>query len=239
MNVLNRLFKWKREEVETSERVEVPKFKAWELWQEKWGQKKIDSIWGDKVKTCVWRRDPAYKLIADYCAKYGHTVLDMGCGGGIQYAAIREFSPKLDYTGVDVTPKMLNAARKLFPGVKFEEGNAAHLQYTDGQFDLTVLRHVLEHHPISSGEKILGEALRVSKNATLILFFIEPKDMEEDIIAKQKKSGFYLNTYSRRWLEKKIGAATGEEYSLSTIRIPKGENSPALYDQVLYVIEKG
>jgi len=235
--VLSKLFK-KEREIGITEGIDSSKFKDWELWEQKWSQKKVNRIWSEKVKNRVWQQDPAYKLVAESCAKYGHTVLDIGCGGGIQYAAIHEFYPEIDYTGVDITPKMLNAAHSLFPDVKFEWGDAAELQYANSQFDVTFLRHVLEHHPLSNGQKILHEALRVARNAVLTLFFIEPQDIKEDIIVKQKESGFYLNTYSTRWLEREISSATGEQYSIKTISIPKVEGSPALSDQFLWVIEK-
>jgi len=238
VNILGRLFK-REQGVGITEGVDPSIFETWELWEQDWSRTRINRIWSEKVKSRAWRRDPAYRLVAEYCAKYGHTVLDIGCGGGIQYAAIHEFCPSIDYTGVDITPKMLDAARSLFPSVKFGWGDAAELQYADGQFDVTILRHVLEHHPLSNGQKILHEALRVARNATLILFFTEPQDMEENIIVKQSKSGFYLNTYSTGWLEREIESVTSGRYSLETISIPKVEGSPALSDQVLWVIEKG
>ena len=223
--------------VRITEGVDPSIFEDWELWEPQWSQTRINRIWSEKVKSHAWHEDPAYGLVAQHCARLGRTVLDIGCGGGIQYAAIHDFCLGIDYTGVDITPKMLNAARKLFPDVKFEWGDAAELQHADDQFDVTILRHVLEHHPLNHGHRILHEALRVAKNATLILFFVAPQDMEEDIIVRHE-SQFYLNTYSKRWLEGRIANATNGQYSLETTLIAKMEGSPALSDQVLWVIEK-
>ena len=236
-NTIDRLFK-SEQKAEITEGVDPSIFEDWELWEQKWTQRKINRIWRKKVRERVWRQDKAYELVAEYCAKHGQTVLDIGSGGGIQYAAIHEYHPEMDYTGMDITPKMLHVARKLFPNVKFDWGDAAEMQYDDDQFDVAFLRHVLEHHPIQNAQSILHEALRVAKNAVLILFFIEPQDLEQDVIVKQKESGFYLNTYSRRWLEQEIEGETGGNFALEIIQIPKTKESPALYDQALWVIAK-
>lgn len=233
----DRLFTRKKE-AKITEGVDPSIFESWELWEQKWTQRKINRIWKEKVQQRVWRQDKAYELVAEYCTKHGQTVLDIGSGGGIQYAAIHEYHPEMDYTGMDITPKMLHVARNLFPEVRFDWGDAAEMQYADDQFEVAFLRHVLEHHPLQNAQKILHEALRVAKNAVLILFFIEPQDLEKDVIVKQKESGFYLNTYSRQWLEQEIEGATGGNFTLEIIRIPKTEESPALYDQALWVIAK-
>ena len=210
---------------------------SWERWETDWSQERIDSIWRGKVKSKVWRKGKAYDIIAKLCAQYGDSVIDIGCGGGIQYAAIKEVSPGIKYTGVDITPKMLKSARELFPEAKFELGDAAHLPYYDLEFDSSIVRHVFEHHPLTKGREILHEALRVAKNAALLLFFIEPQQIEEDIIERKTK-GFYQNIYSKNWLINEIESTLGGRCSIEIIPIPKNEESPALSDQVLYVIQK-
>lgn len=211
--------------------------KPWEKWETDWSQERIDSIWRGKVKSKAWRKGKAYGIIAELCARYGESVLDIGCGGGIQYAAIRDVFPDVKYTGVDITPKMLKSAQELFPGVKFELGNAANLSYSDEEFDVSIVRHVFEHHPLNNGRKILHEALRVAKNAALFLFFVEPQEMEQDII-EQEEGGFCKNIYSKRWLINEIKSTLNNQCSINIILIPKTKDSPALSDQVLYVIEK-
>ena len=211
--------------------------KPWERWETDWGQERIDLIWSGKVRTKAWRKDKAYGLIAGSCARYGKSVIDIGCGGGIQYVAIKDVYPDIKYTGIDITPKMLKAVRRLFPGVRFELGDAASLQYADGEFDTSIVRHVFEHHPLNNGRKILHEALRVARNAALLLFFYEPREMEQNIIERKTK-GFYQNIYSKKWLIDEIKSTVGNQCSIEIIPIPKTKESPALNDQVLYIIAK-
>ena len=43
------------------------------------------------------------------------SVLDVGCGNGVMFEMIRERRLDLDYLGIDVTEKLLEVARQLFP----------------------------------------------------------------------------------------------------------------------------
>lgn len=206
----------------------------WELWQEKWDNKKVDKVWGEKLRNRSWERDPAYKIIADKCKENGKTVLDIGSGGGVQYAAIKEYAPEISYAGVDITPRHVEFSRKMFPEARFEEADAANLPFKDNEFDVSIIRHLIEHHPKEKAVKILKEAFRVSKKCVLILFFIPPLEIEQDVVVKKKISGFYLNTYSKNWISKQINQ---NGFSFKTLWIQK-QQSTALYDQELYICKR-
>ena len=49
------------------------------------------------------------------CFKVLSSILDVGCGNGVMFEMIRERRLDLDYLGVDVTEKLLQVARQLFP----------------------------------------------------------------------------------------------------------------------------
>ena len=115
----------------------------WENWQERWSEEKVDNIWGQKLRSKEWQRDPAYKLIADKCKENGISIVDLGSGGGVQYAALKEYLGEVDYTGVDITPRHVEFAKKMFPGAKFEESDAANLSFEDKEFDISLIRHVI------------------------------------------------------------------------------------------------
>ncbi|MDY6934501.1 MAG: class I SAM-dependent methyltransferase [Spirochaetota bacterium] len=209
---------------------------AWELWQNKWDDNKVDRIWGEKLRNEDWEKDPTYKLIAEKCVKNGTNILDIGSGGGVQYRAIKEYADRISYTGLDITPRHIEFSRKMFPEARFELGDAANLPFNDKEFDVSIIRHVIEHHPKDKAEKILAESLRVSKNCVLILFFIPPIEMQEDIIIKRKKSGFFLNTYNRDFIINTIKMNV-KNPKINQEMIFKTESSPALSDQELYIIK--
>ncbi|GAC51715.1 class I SAM-dependent methyltransferase [Gordonia amicalis] len=76
-------------------------------------------------------------------------VLDVGCGPGTVTAYLAERG--LDVTGVDLSPRMIDNARRLHPSCRFEVGSATDLDLADaslggvlGWWSLFILpRHVL------------------------------------------------------------------------------------------------
>lgn len=76
------------------------------------------------------------------------TMLDVACGGGIVVCA---FAPHvLRATGIDMTPAMLERARRLAGGkaianAVFEQGDAQALPYPDDAFDIVVTRFSFHH----------------------------------------------------------------------------------------------
>ncbi|MDD5342523.1 MAG: class I SAM-dependent methyltransferase [Patescibacteria group bacterium] len=92
----------------------------------------------------------------------GMKVLDIGCGNGRLTKIFDKV--KVDYTGVDVSPRMLEQARKLFPGYKFQVGDIMNLPFSEGEFDAVFCLQVI--HQIPSGElrrQALGQMSRVLK----------------------------------------------------------------------------
>lgn len=71
-------------------------------------------------------------------------VLDLGCGTGLVLEHLRAMKPLLRtgirYTGVDVSPRMIQVAQDKFPGVRFLIGDMELLerQFASSSFDLVV-----------------------------------------------------------------------------------------------------
>jgi cyclopropane fatty-acyl-phospholipid synthase-like methyltransferase len=49
----------------------------------------------------------------------GKSVLDVGCGQGDLYGWLKQHQKKVRYTGLDITPEMVEAARRRFPKARF------------------------------------------------------------------------------------------------------------------------
>ncbi|TAJ34883.1 MAG: class I SAM-dependent methyltransferase [Nitrospirae bacterium] len=77
------------------------------------------------------------RLLAELLAP-GLRVLDVGCAAGSFLAVLRTYQPDLDYTGVDCSALMIDAARRRFPGVRFEVAEGDRLPFQDGSFDLVI-----------------------------------------------------------------------------------------------------
>jgi SAM-dependent methyltransferase len=105
----------------------------------------------------------ALQLIVD-AAKPGpdDTVLDVACGGGL---VARAFAPHVRHaTGIDVTPAMLDTARKAaaekgLTNITWEQGDVTTLPYADGSFTIVATRFSF-HHFVDAGA-VLKEMVRV------------------------------------------------------------------------------
>lgn len=166
-------------------------------WLRAWTPKKIKKTWDEKRDIQVWNLDPAYRKVADAVWSLGRSVLDIGCGGGIQYAAFQDFTSDLAYRGIDIHPGMVAYARAAFPGVWFDEGSATELPYEDNQFEVSLLRHILEHHKPEQAELVLKEACRVASQGLVILFFKPPHNQVTNSTRHRRVT---VTHFSRKWV---------------------------------------
>lgn len=84
-------------------------------------------------------------LVAPTVPADGGTVLDIGCGQGLQLAAVQKLRPGAKLYGMDISPKLVSLAQKNVPGGTIAVGDADELAYEDGMFDTVLMTEVLEH----------------------------------------------------------------------------------------------
>jgi ubiquinone/menaquinone biosynthesis C-methylase UbiE len=124
-------------------------------------------------------------------------ILEVGFGTNISYQLLKDRkilpSSLVTYYGADVTPKFIELAEKQYPEIILTELFEDRISYPDQHFDITYIRHVLEHQ---NGYKLfLTELLRVTRYHAFINMFIPlNKDSNEDILAFDGK--FFHNTYA-------------------------------------------
>lgn len=70
------------------------------------------------------------ELLRRFAASVGGSFCDMGCGPGHVTRFLKDAGA--DVFGLDLSPKMLEQARKLNPGIRFQEGNMLALDLADG-----------------------------------------------------------------------------------------------------------
>ncbi len=90
----------------------------------------------------VWDEMRLPDTLAPYTAALGRIAdqveraLDVGTGTGAGAEAIVERFPDAEVIGVDVSPAMLDAARRNVEGASFLQADASKLPFGDGEFDL-------------------------------------------------------------------------------------------------------
>jgi len=114
---------------------------------------KYDSVWSPLT------RQFTPSLLEDASVSAGMLVLDVACGPGYVSAAAKKLGAVP--TGTDFTEKMLAIAKRMFPGIRFTQGDAHCLPFEDDSFDRVLMNFGLLH--ISHPEKACAEACRVLK----------------------------------------------------------------------------
>ena len=89
----------------------------------------------------------------------GMRLLDVASGpGSVAAAALRRGASPV---GVDLSPRMVELARRLNPAIEFREADVEHLPFPDQSFDAVVCSFGLGHFPLP--EAAVAECLRVVK----------------------------------------------------------------------------
>src|SRR5437870_3017421 len=88
---------------------------------------KYDSVWSSLTRQFI-----PY-LISDAKVSPGMSVLDVACGPGYVSAATKELGALP--TGTDFSEKMIVIAKRMFPEIRFKQGDAQDLPFENGGFD--------------------------------------------------------------------------------------------------------
>lgn len=104
--------------------------------------------------------------VADFCLEGVSSALDVGTGVGL-FAGVFQSRGVATLAGVDIRPELLSLARQRIPAADFQEADAGKLPFTDGQFDLVFLGHLL--HEVDDPAAVLREAARVARRRVAVL----------------------------------------------------------------------
>lgn len=208
---------------------------SWEAWDRSWDQETIDANWADHAG----RVDDRARLdIARRCVEAGaDSLLDLGCGGAIQYGYMCHAAPGVRYGGVDSSRKMLAAAERWSPEAETRLADVANLPDAGRSWGMVLLRHVLEHQPLEKGERLLREAARLADHSVLLNLYVRtrrdgstvrPRQEPEPPVVEGWDGPFYENSWSEPWvrgLMRELGfvadepAVFGEDYLLDFRRM--------------------
>jgi len=100
----------------------------------------------------------------------GGPVADVGCGPGRITGYLHELG--LDAFGIDLSPAMIELARRDYPGLRFEVGSMTELDLADGSVGGLIAWYSLIHIPDDELGAVLGHFRRVLRpGAPLLLAF--------------------------------------------------------------------
>lgn len=111
-----------------------------------------------------------YPPILDELESFQFTdLLDVGCGTGPMIELLTKKYPEKNYTGLDLTPKMIETAKaKGLCNTKFIVGDSENLPFDDDSFDAVICANSFHHYP--NPQKFFDGVKRVLRsNGRLIL----------------------------------------------------------------------
>ncbi|MCR5546743.1 MAG: class I SAM-dependent methyltransferase [Lachnospiraceae bacterium] len=77
-----------------------------------------------------------------------HDLLDCGCGTGPMISLLYEKDSKKNYTGIDLTPRMIEVGKsKNLNGVNWVVGDCENLPFEDNSFDAIICSNSFHHYP--------------------------------------------------------------------------------------------
>jgi SAM-dependent methyltransferase len=100
-------------------------------------------------------------FVEQVAAAGGGLVGDLGCGPGriAGYLAARG----LDVAGVDLSPRMVEVARREHPGLRFEVASMAALPFRDGELAGALAWYSIIHTPDERQDALFAEFARVTR----------------------------------------------------------------------------
>ena len=84
-----------------------------------------------------------FKVLADIGIQAGDAVLDVGCGFGDFKRWSEAQACPLHYTGIDLSPDLLQEARQLHPDAAFLAGDLFDMDFSEASFDWVILSGAL------------------------------------------------------------------------------------------------
>lgn len=141
------------------------------------GETEIRSIIGGLFSRDNRNHRKKQELIVEYtAATKGDSILEVGCGDGIH---AREYVNQFSYTGVDLSPSLVQSTRSKINGQGCAlEMDARDLSFGDDYFDAVVGTAILHHLPDHC--EALEEWIRVTKSGGTVTLaepnYLFPKD---------------------------------------------------------------
>ena len=148
---------------------------------QKYGDSYLSLNWGSKVSQHL-----RFKVLSEIGLNPGDSILDVGCGLGDLYEWLKLNDIDIEYSGVDITPAMIDFARKRFPNVNFIEGNGCNaFEDLNKRFDFILASGIFAHrqkNPVGFLKDSIKDMFKISNKGiafNCLSAWREEKDVDE------------------------------------------------------------
>lgn len=168
-------------------------------WKEVWENLSDEEAMMFKRDGPDFRHASRYNIML-MCCEVGGRVLECGFGSGIMFELLSE-SPKIEYRGIDIVRKFVEACHQLFPenAHQFMHGSIRELGFDNASFDTVFCRSVIEHLPPYEVYASIYQMCRVASKQVILDFYRPPWDKPTKLF--QAPEGFWANTYNKQEIE--------------------------------------
>ena len=110
--------------------------------------------YNNDIKSVAWgsreSQQKRFEMLSQIANLEGRSLLDVGCGLGDFYGWLRSKYSNVRYTGIDITPSMIDIALNNYPEIKFKVQNILKLKkikpnydyvFASGIFNRRITRH--------------------------------------------------------------------------------------------------
>ncbi len=129
----------------------------------------------DKITDHIGLSHAFYEECVGINKKYSGDILDIGCGRGFLLQRVgRQSEPDSRLSGLDISPKLCELARKNNPGAVIVCGDAENLPFGDNSFDVIFMTEALEH--MLDYDKALSEVHRTLRPGGMFIVTVPNRD---------------------------------------------------------------
>ncbi len=113
--------------------------------------------------------DPRDRMVADFADRLpgGARVLELGCGSGVP--STQQLARRFDVTGVDISPRQIELARRNVPSARFVCADISTLDFPERSFDGVVGLYAISHLPREEHARLFGDVFRLLTPGGLFL----------------------------------------------------------------------
>ncbi|WP_017595695.1 class I SAM-dependent DNA methyltransferase [Nocardiopsis potens] len=172
-------------------------------------------------------------VLAGFAELVRGPVVDVGCGPGRVTAHLASLG--LDVHGVDLSPGMLAVARRLHPGVRFEEGSMTALDAPEGGFGAVVAWYSLIHLlPEDVPGALAGFHRALAPGGRLLLGF----QVGEEPLSFTEAFGHRVELDFHRWMPDRLAALAEQAGFAIEARMDRARLSDETAPQAFLIARK-
>jgi SAM-dependent methyltransferase len=180
----------------------------------------VAASYADRVRGLLDETPDEREVLAEFAevvrGSGGGLVADVGCGPGRITVHLRGLG--LDAFGIDLSPGMIEVARRDHPGLRFEIGSMTDLDLADGSMAGLVAWYSLIHVPDEEIGSVFGHFHRVLRPGGMLLLGFHVGD--ETQLKTQGYGGHPMKVYVHRRQPRHVTACLDDAgFSVETDRV--------------------